>query len=223
MVGIGNCNLIHWVNVFQQQQHLLGLCFFLQFVSYICLSPFRKSLWSSVNDALVMLRFSFHRLQKQKESSTGSKIKTTIYKFFHERHHCLVIYYECSFFRAKFGITEMCRDLWNWASKHPYGYAASESPKLNGTSRWAAPDCSMWTLTCTCDVVPNRIYVDHLVSHTEKSSIGLGKNAILFLPSISASKWIFHMRIDCQTCYSQSANSILLLLIELCCLWQSMI
>ncbi|CAL5080894.1 unnamed protein product [Urochloa decumbens] len=37
--------------------------------------------------------------------------------------------------KAKYGITEMCRDLWNWASKHPYGYAASESPKLNGSSR----------------------------------------------------------------------------------------
>ncbi|KAJ1289272.1 hypothetical protein BS78_02G151500 [Paspalum vaginatum] len=35
--------------------------------------------------------------------------------------------------KAKYGITEMCRDLWNWASKNPYGYAASESPKLNGT------------------------------------------------------------------------------------------
>jgi UDP-glucose 4-epimerase len=27
--------------------------------------------------------------------------------------------------RAKYGIEEMCRDLWNWASKNPYGYAGS--------------------------------------------------------------------------------------------------
>jgi hypothetical protein len=26
------------------------------------------------------------------------------------------------FFRAKFGIQEMCRDQWNWAKKNPYGY-----------------------------------------------------------------------------------------------------
>ncbi|KAL6532013.1 UDP-glucose 4-epimerase [Orobanche gracilis] len=30
---------------------------------------------------------------------------------------------------AKYGIDEMCRDQWNWASKHPYGY---ELPKCNG-------------------------------------------------------------------------------------------
>jgi len=27
--------------------------------------------------------------------------------------------------KAKYGIEEMCRDLWNWASKNPYGYAGS--------------------------------------------------------------------------------------------------
>ncbi|GJN34204.1 hypothetical protein PR202_gb22848 [Eleusine coracana subsp. coracana] len=37
--------------------------------------------------------------------------------------------------KAKYGIQEMCRDLWNWASKNPYGYASSESPKQNGISR----------------------------------------------------------------------------------------
>ncbi|GJM99077.1 hypothetical protein PR202_ga16142 [Eleusine coracana subsp. coracana] len=36
--------------------------------------------------------------------------------------------------KAKYGIQEMCRDLWNWASKNPYGYASSESPKQNGIS-----------------------------------------------------------------------------------------
>ncbi|MBA0684702.1 hypothetical protein Goari_026273, partial [Gossypium aridum] len=30
--------------------------------------------------------------------------------------------------KAKYGIEEMCRDQWNWASKNPYGYA---SPNLN--------------------------------------------------------------------------------------------
>lgn len=30
--------------------------------------------------------------------------------------------------RAKYGIDEMCRDQWNWASKNPYGY---ESPNSN--------------------------------------------------------------------------------------------
>ncbi|KAJ9706196.1 hypothetical protein PVL29_001648 [Vitis rotundifolia] len=27
--------------------------------------------------------------------------------------------------KAKYGISEMCRDLWNWASKNPYGYESS--------------------------------------------------------------------------------------------------
>ncbi|CAD6332585.1 unnamed protein product [Miscanthus lutarioriparius] len=27
--------------------------------------------------------------------------------------------------KAKYGVEEMCRDLWNWASKNPYGYAGS--------------------------------------------------------------------------------------------------
>jgi len=27
--------------------------------------------------------------------------------------------------RAKYGAEEMCTDLWNWASKNPYGYAGS--------------------------------------------------------------------------------------------------
>ncbi|KAG9448264.1 hypothetical protein H6P81_014392 [Aristolochia fimbriata] len=30
---------------------------------------------------------------------------------------------------AKFGIEEMCRDQWNWASKNPYGYEGSDSSK----------------------------------------------------------------------------------------------
>ncbi|KAK6947920.1 NAD(P)-binding domain [Dillenia turbinata] len=29
--------------------------------------------------------------------------------------------------RAKYDLDEMCRDQWNWASKNPYGYEASES------------------------------------------------------------------------------------------------
>ncbi|MBS2599974.1 GDP-mannose 4,6-dehydratase, partial [Salmonella enterica subsp. enterica serovar Typhimurium] len=29
--------------------------------------------------------------------------------------------------KAKYGIEEMCRDQWNWASKNPYGYEASAS------------------------------------------------------------------------------------------------
>ncbi|KAE8671773.1 UDP-glucose 4-epimerase 1 [Hibiscus syriacus] len=28
--------------------------------------------------------------------------------------------------RAKYGIEEMCRDQWNWASKNPYGYGSPE-------------------------------------------------------------------------------------------------
>ncbi|XP_057420397.1 UDP-glucose 4-epimerase GEPI48 [Lotus japonicus] len=28
--------------------------------------------------------------------------------------------------KAKYGIDEMCRDQWNWASKNPYGYGGSE-------------------------------------------------------------------------------------------------
>ncbi|KAL6979451.1 UDP-glucose 4-epimerase [Sarracenia purpurea var. burkii] len=29
--------------------------------------------------------------------------------------------------KAKYGIEEMCRDQWNWASKNPYGYESSDS------------------------------------------------------------------------------------------------
>ncbi|CAK9163077.1 unnamed protein product [Ilex paraguariensis] len=29
--------------------------------------------------------------------------------------------------RAKYGIEEMCRDQWNWASKNPYGYGSPDS------------------------------------------------------------------------------------------------
>ncbi|KAJ8768499.1 hypothetical protein K2173_022592 [Erythroxylum novogranatense] len=29
--------------------------------------------------------------------------------------------------KAKYGIEEMCRDQWNWASKNPYGYGSTES------------------------------------------------------------------------------------------------
>jgi len=32
----------------------------------------------------------------------------------------------CSLCRAKYGIDDMCRDQWNWASKNPYGYGESE-------------------------------------------------------------------------------------------------
>ncbi|KAJ7952153.1 UDP-glucose 4-epimerase [Quillaja saponaria] len=31
--------------------------------------------------------------------------------------------------KAKYGIDEMCRDQWNWASKNPYGYEAQDSSK----------------------------------------------------------------------------------------------
>lgn len=29
--------------------------------------------------------------------------------------------------RARYGIEEMCRDQWNWASKNPYGYGSPDS------------------------------------------------------------------------------------------------
>lgn len=29
--------------------------------------------------------------------------------------------------RARYGIEEMCRDQWNWASKNPYGYGSHDS------------------------------------------------------------------------------------------------
>jgi len=32
----------------------------------------------------------------------------------------------CSLCRAKYGIDDMCRDQWNWASKNPYGFGESE-------------------------------------------------------------------------------------------------
>jgi UDP-glucose 4-epimerase len=34
--------------------------------------------------------------------------------------------------KAKYGIDEMCRDQWNWASKNPYGYGSRDSTKQNG-------------------------------------------------------------------------------------------
>ncbi|XP_054810105.1 LOW QUALITY PROTEIN: UDP-glucose 4-epimerase GEPI48-like [Prosopis cineraria] len=30
--------------------------------------------------------------------------------------------------KAKYSIEDMCRDLWNWASKNPYGYQSQDSP-----------------------------------------------------------------------------------------------
>ncbi|EMS54673.1 UDP-glucose 4-epimerase GEPI48 [Triticum urartu] len=36
--------------------------------------------------------------------------------------------------KAKYGITEMCRDQWNWASKNPYGYGSPDSTKQNGSN-----------------------------------------------------------------------------------------
>ena len=30
-------------------------------------------------------------------------------------------------FRYKYGVEEMCRDLWNWASKNPYGYGSTDN------------------------------------------------------------------------------------------------
>ncbi|BAF24783.1 UDP-glucose 4-epimerase 4 [Oryza sativa Japonica Group] len=36
--------------------------------------------------------------------------------------------------KAKYGIEEMCRDQWNWASKNPFGYASPDSTKQNGHS-----------------------------------------------------------------------------------------
>lgn len=30
------------------------------------------------------------------------------------------------FYRAKYGIDEMCRDQWNWASKNPRGYGSPD-------------------------------------------------------------------------------------------------
>ncbi|KAL8138810.1 hypothetical protein V2J09_004811 [Rumex salicifolius] len=36
--------------------------------------------------------------------------------------------------KAKYGIEEMCRDQWNWASKNPYGYASVNGTTVNGTT-----------------------------------------------------------------------------------------
>jgi len=36
---------------------------------------------------------------------------------------CLVINNLDLFFRAKYGVEEMCRDQWNWAKNNPWGYS----------------------------------------------------------------------------------------------------
>jgi len=54
------------------------------------------------------------------------------------QHFDVIVWYLGSFLfclvwcqcRAKNGIEEMCRDLWNWASNNPYGYNSSS----NGSS-----------------------------------------------------------------------------------------
>ncbi|KAH1198566.1 UDP-glucose 4-epimerase GEPI42 [Glycine max] len=36
--------------------------------------------------------------------------------------------------KAKYGIEEMCRDLWNWTSKNPWGYQGKHSMKFGARS-----------------------------------------------------------------------------------------
>ncbi|KAM0825912.1 hypothetical protein ACQ4PT_069221 [Festuca glaucescens] len=42
--------------------------------------------------------------------------------------------------KAKYGIDEMCRDQWNWASKNPNGYGAADSIKQNGHRGYGSAD-----------------------------------------------------------------------------------
>ncbi|ONM04905.1 UDP-glucose 4-epimerase 4 [Zea mays] len=44
--------------------------------------------------------------------------------------------------KAKYGIEEMCRDQWNWASKNPYGYGSPDSIKQNGHQTNGSADSS---------------------------------------------------------------------------------
>jgi hypothetical protein len=102
--------------------------------AYVLVSSVRKSRWSSVSVALVMPKFSLQELVKQRENSTGSKIPTDYLKLLSVVTFLWVIKCCYSVYRAKYGITEMCRDQWNWASKNPYGYASPDSTKQNGSS-----------------------------------------------------------------------------------------
>uniref|UniRef100_A0ACD5ZVI3 Uncharacterized protein n=1 Tax=Avena sativa TaxID=4498 RepID=A0ACD5ZVI3_AVESA len=42
--------------------------------------------------------------------------------------------------KAKYGIDEMCRDQWNWASKNPNGYGSADSIKQNGHRGYGSAD-----------------------------------------------------------------------------------
>lgn len=53
-----------------------------------------------------------------------------------------IIWWTSSSSRAKYGIEEMCRDQWNWASKNPYGYGSPDSIKQNGHQTNGSADSS---------------------------------------------------------------------------------
>jgi len=97
---------------------------------------YRKSLWCSLGEDLEMQRSFMPQLPRQRKSSNGSKYAASYGLYaagavltdsaWHSPDPIL-IYNENNMktCRAKYGIEEMCRDLWNWASKNPYGYAGS--------------------------------------------------------------------------------------------------
>jgi len=89
-----------------------------------------------------MQRYCFQWLLKQKGSLTGSK---SIDNIWHDKNGFTVfIWLTLPFFssRAKYGIDEMCRDQWNWASKNPYGYGSPDSTKQNGHQTNGSVDSS---------------------------------------------------------------------------------
>lgn len=75
-------------------------------------------------------------LPKQRRSSSGSKLSVS-FAIYTSLTMGLVVMHGVTqgnnkndvmtMNRAKYGVEEMCRDLWNWASKNPNGYGSSDN------------------------------------------------------------------------------------------------
>jgi hypothetical protein len=64
--------------------------------------------------------------------------------------------------RAKYGVEEMCRDLWNWAGKNPYGYGSSDE-----SSNWSP----MWKWQLSNNFYTHtHIYIYSVIIEEEKHS-----------------------------------------------------
>lgn len=82
-----------------------------------------------------MLLLFMHQLRRQRKSLVGSKF-TVYYIYLQYIYYINLPFGDSNFlktslfsnlikyciFRAKYGVDEMCRDQWKWASQNPWGY-----------------------------------------------------------------------------------------------------